>query len=165
MINTNNKTEILHLIDQSFFHLSGHLLPSPKEEAGTERLEWLNDHAPYALLAQNNKEIPHFIYTNKFAVSCFKYTEEEMLSTPSYLSASSEGQMERNKILEQVQLNHIAFDYSGIRLTKFNEPFTIHDGIIWKIFEHGDHGELIGQAALFWLNEQQKPDWWKILKL
>lgn len=162
MIDMHEKTELLHLIDQSFLILSGQLLPSPKEVMGAERLEWLNNHAPYAILAQNNKEVPHFIYVNTFAVSCFKYTENEMLSLPSYLSAAADGQIERNKILEQVQSNNIAFNYSGIRLTKFNEPFTINDGIIWKIFEHGDHGEIIGQAALFWLDGEQKPDWGKI---
>ncbi|MFC3158822.1 MEKHLA domain-containing protein [Chryseobacterium arachidis] len=115
-------------------------------------------------MSANNLEIPNFIYVNKFAISCFKYTEAEMLSLHSYLSAAPDAQEERNKILKQVQENNIAFDYSGIRLTKFKKPFTINDGIIWKIFKNGNHGEVIGQAALFWLKDEPKPDWWKILK-
>lgn len=161
MIDLNKKTELLHLIDQSFFMLSGQLLPSEKKETDVERLEWLNNQAPYAILAHNNKEIPNFIYANQFAVSCFKYTEDEILSLPSYLSAAPDNQAERNKILDQVQANNIAFNYNGMRLTKFNESFAINDGVIWKVFEND---EVIGQAALFWLSDQQKPDWWKIMK-
>lgn len=157
MIKTDKKNELLHLIDQSFFFLSDQLLPTPKEIKEMDRLEWLHNRAPYAIVAQNNKEVPNFIYANKFAMSCFKYSEEEMLSLPSYLSAAPDAQAERNKLLEQVQLNSIAYHYSGIRLTKFNEPFTINDGIIWKIFEHGNHGKIIGQAALFLLKREQIP--------
>lgn len=160
MTTTENRNKRLHLIDQSFLFLSGRLLPSPMEKTEMKRLEWLHNHAPYALLAHNNKDVPNFIYVNKFAASCFKYTEEEMLSLPSYLSAAPDAQAERNKILKQVQTNNIAYNYSGIRITKFNENFNIQDGIIWKIFDRGDHGEIIGQAALFWLKGEHKPDWW-----
>ncbi len=159
MIIKDKKNRLLYLIDQSFLFLSGQSLPSPKKKTEMERLEWLNNHAPYAILAQNNKKVPNFTYANKFAISCFRYTEAEMLSLPSYLSAAPDAQAERNKILEQVQANNITYNYSGIRLTKFNEPFSINDGIIWKIFEHGNHGDIIGQAALFWLEGEQKPNW------
>ena len=164
MIDISKKIQLLQLIDQSFLFSSGQLLPSPKGKTEMERLEWLSNDAPYAILAQNNIEFPNFIYVNKFAITCFKYTEDEMLSLHAYLSAAPDAQEERNKILKQVQENNIAFNYSGIRLTKFNEPFTIDDGIIWKIFENGNHGEVIGKAALFWLKDEPKPDWWEILK-
>ncbi len=159
MTTTEHQTKLLNLIDQSFFFLSGRFLPSPTFETAMNRIEWLHNDAPYALLAQNNKEVPNFIYVNKFAASCFKYDESEMLYLPSYLSAAPDAQAERNKILAQVEANNIAYNYTGVRITKFNETFAIHDGIIWKVFAEGNRGEIIGQAALFWLKGQQKINW------
>lgn len=142
------KTDLLSAVEASYQSYTGRLLPC--HIAVKDRFNWLDQEAPYAILVHNTQKPPLFIYANQFALQCFKYNEEELLKLPSYLTAPEEGQIERNQILAQVNENGVAYGYAGWRLTKFKEPFMIHEGVIWKVNRNDVEGNLIGHAALFW---------------
>ena len=79
---------IIQQLDQSFRHWTGHGLPVPVSVDGS-REQWIDQHAPYSLVAHNDDADPHFIYTNECALACFKYSREVFCAMPSRFSASS----------------------------------------------------------------------------
>lgn len=137
--------KILEKIDNCFYQLSGKYLPSPPHI--DNRYEWLHEEAPYSILAHNADPDPHFIYVNKYALSCFKYTNEEMLSIPSRLSAGERDRAERQRLLEIVTKDEIAYGYEGLRVDKYGSYFPIYNGIVWQLKDVDN--QIYGQGALF----------------
>ncbi|MDR2950471.1 MAG: MEKHLA domain-containing protein [Prevotella sp.] len=150
------KSLLIRQIDDCFYKLSGKRLPTPHDI--TDRYQWLDEEAPYSILAHNANADPHFIYANKYALSCFKYTLEEMLSLHSRLSAADEDRAERAQLLQIVTCDGIAYNYSGPRIDKYGSSFNIYDGIVWQL---KDEESVWGQGALFWTEEYNRPDWYK----
>lgn len=153
---TDKKRNLIATINESFHKLNGNPLPHPPEIH--DIYEWFDKEAPYSILAHNTDTDPHFIYANQFALYCFKYTETEMLALPSRLSAGEQSRTERQRLLDEVSKNGIAYNYSGPRVDKYGKTFNIYDGIVWQL-NTGDH--IMGQGALFWDHEGQKPEWYK----
>ena len=71
-----------------------------------------------------------------------------MLFLPSRFSASTSNRSEREQLLRAVSQNGIAYNYSGDRIDKSGNSFTIYDGIVWELKDQ--NGEKWGQAALFY---------------
>jgi len=153
---TEKKRKLIQTIDDSFHKLNGKPLPCPPDV--DDRLRWLDEEAPYSILAHNADKDPHFVYANKYALTCFKYTEEEMLALPSRLSAGEQDRAERQRLLEKVTSDGIAYNYEGPRVDKNDKTFNIYDGIVWQLKD--DNGTIWGQGALFWTDKKERPDWY-----
>lgn len=148
--------ELLKRIDESFAEFNGKPLPVP---SGIEdRYKWLSEEAPYSILTHNTNNDPLFIYANQFALKCFKYTEDEMVGLPSRLSAAEKDREERQKLLEKVEKDGIAYNYNGPRVDKNGNSFHIHDGILWQVTDA--NGKRLGTGALFWAKGDKKPEWY-----
>lgn len=147
-------------IDHNFLDKNGKALPAPPDVAA--RAQWLHEDAPYSILAHGTGADPHFIYANQFALSCFKYSPEELLQLPSRLSAAPQDRSERERLLLDVTLNGIAYNYTGPRVDKHGNTFTIYDGVVWRLTN--PDGSPFGQAALFWLKETERPSWYTGVK-
>jgi hypothetical protein len=78
--------------------LNGNHLPCPKDVL--DRYKWLDEEANYSILAHDSSADPIFIYANRFALSCFKYTLDEILFLPSRLSASAPNRSEREQLVK-----------------------------------------------------------------
>ncbi|NLR77116.1 MEKHLA domain-containing protein [Chitinophaga eiseniae] len=143
-------------IDQNFLNRNGKGLPTPS--GITARTQWLHEEAPYSILAHGTGTDPHFIYANQFALSCFKYNTAELLQLPSRLSAAPQDRSERERLLQDVSLNGIAYHYTGPRVDKYGNTFTIYDGVVWRLTN--PDGSPFGQAALFWLHDEERPAWY-----
>ncbi|SRR5258708_5168625 len=143
-------------IDECFRALTGEHLPCPP--GIPDRYQWLHEHAPYSILAHNAEADPHFIYANRYALACFKYTAEEMLSLPSRLSAVAQDRAQRERLLQDVTHDGIAYNYTGPRVDKYENRFMIYDGIVWQL--QSGQGVVWGQGALFWTSEQERPGWY-----
>jgi len=153
---TDKERDLLKQIDESFCRANGDALPCPP--GVTNLYKWLDEEAPYSILAHNGGDDPHFIYANQYALSCFKYTKEEMLALPSRLSAAEKDRKAREELLETVKKDGIAYDYSGPRVDKDGNTFNIYDGIVWEL-RHED-GTVWGQGALFWTEKGNQPRWY-----
>ncbi|EHO9417868.1 MEKHLA domain-containing protein [Salmonella enterica] len=149
---------LLNLIDSSLLVHSGALLPVPPYV--DNRYQWLHTQAPYGLLAHDNSGDPKFMYANQQALHCFKYTEEEITGLPSRFSAAEADRDARQELLLAVREKGITGNYTGPRVNKFGQSFTIHGGIVWHIYN--DKKGIVGQAALFWPNDFNRPDWFNI---
>lgn len=152
------KKAIIHLlpqIDHSYMINVGYHLPVPANVQN--RCLWLHTQAPYSLLAHDNSDDPKFIYANQKALQCFKFSEEEFIGMPSRLSAAEGDRSARQELILTVREKGIAENYTGQRVNKFSQTFTIHDGIVWQFYN--EKKELIGQAALFWPDDFSRPAW------
>lgn len=147
---------LIKQIDDSFRELSGEDLYRPPTIHNP--YQWLHEDAPYSILVHNTATDPHFIYANKYALSCFKYTPTEMLSLPSRLSAKELDRSERELLLQSVTRDGIAYNYTGLRVDKYGNSFTIYDGVVWQL--RNDKGETWGQGALFWTTKHERPEWY-----
>jgi hypothetical protein len=148
---------LISQISDCFYRLAGVPLYSPPEVTDIHR--WLDEEAPYGILVHNTEADPHFIYANKHALSSFKYDAAEILSVPSRLSASENDRPERQRMLQIVLRDGIVFDYSGPRVDKYGNNFTIYDGVVWQLRNAND--QVCGQAALFWTEKDNRPDWYR----
>lgn len=148
---------LLRQIDASFYKLSGGRLYGPPGIPDIHR--WLHEEAPYGILAHNTEADPHFIYANHHALSSFKYTPAEILEVPSRLSASEQDRQERQRMLQVVLRDGIVYNYSGPRVDKHGNSFTIYEGIVWQV--RGINDEVLGQAALFWTDKDKRPEWYQ----
>ncbi|WP_426295037.1 MEKHLA domain-containing protein [Dyadobacter endophyticus] len=165
MIPAQNDT-LIRQINDCFYRLSGKPLYAPGAVApgaaapGAAAVDqWLHEEAPYGILAHNTAADPRFIYANKHALASFRYTPDEILAVPSRLSASEQDRQERQRMLEIVLRDGIVYNYTGPRVDKYGNSFTIYDGIVWEL--RNASGEVWGQAALFWTDELKRPEWFR----
>jgi len=154
---TEKKIALLKEVDNCFLKLSGKRLPTPPDVI--DRYTWIDQEAPYSILVHDTQSDPVYIYVNQRAISCFKYTLEEFLTTPSRLSATESTQDERNHLFDTARKNGIAYNYTGPRVDKYGNIFNINDCIVWEVRKND--GTKIGEAALFWPDEHKRPDWYK----
>ncbi|HVI45134.1 MAG TPA: MEKHLA domain-containing protein [Chitinophaga sp.] len=154
---TSSFLPLITQIDHNFLDRNGSGLPVPPGIPA--RSQWLHEEAPYAILAHGTGADPYFIYANQFALSCFKYGIAELLQLPSRLSAASQDRSERERLLQDVTLHGIAYNYSGPRVDKYGHTFTIYDGVVWRLSR--PDGSPSGQAALFWNSERERPAWYR----
>lgn len=141
---------LIERIAYCYHTLAGEPLPCP--DTVDDRADWLDKQAPYSLLAHGNTADPCFIYANHTALDCFGYTREAFLRLPSRLSAASPDRQARQLMLQRLATEGIVYGYSGERIPRQGEPFTIYNGVIWQLTD--DKGIPWGQGALFWLSPE-----------
>jgi PAS domain S-box-containing protein len=114
---------------------------------------WLQDQAPFGLLAHDTSPDPLFVYANHIAQHCFGYTWEEFIGLPSRLSAAPDAQHDRNTFVEAVSRRGFADGYRGRRVRKDGSHFWIENVTMWDLVDAD--GNLHGQAAVFraWTEE------------
>lgn len=134
------------LIVSTYQRFVGHsLLPADIPE--TEHASWLNEEAPFCVLAHNADVDPRFVYANTAAQRCIEYSWEEFLALPSYRSAGVLAEAERKRLLDAVSRDRFACGYRGLRAAKSGRRFWIEAGIFWQVI--GARGEVYGRAVTF----------------
>lgn len=113
----------------------------------TKGSHWLYHDAPFAMLAHDGSQDPHFIYANQAALNRFGYAWNELIGLPSRLSAEAPERAERQRLLDAVSRDGFISDYRGIRIAKSGQRFWIEKAVVWQLID--SHGRLHGQAATF----------------
>lgn len=143
---------LIKQIDDCFLALNGEPLPCP--EHVEDRYQWLHEEANYGILAHDASADPVFIYVNEYALSSFKYTRDEMLLLPSKYCVKALDREERDLLLKNVREDGINYTYSGDRIDKLGNSFTIYGATIWELKDQ--NGIRLGQGALFYIEEKEK---------
>ncbi|MDB6143632.1 MAG: hypothetical protein JWP80_2676 [Pseudomonas sp.] len=143
-------SRLIESLERSYKHWTGDSLPGAAP-AGMDRAQWLHEHAPYSLVAHDGGADPVFMYTNDYALGCFKYSREEFIAMPSRFSASALDRDERAVLLGVVREKGVAHGYSGYRVNRSGGAFRIQDGSVWELLD--EQGQRCGQAALFWFRD------------
>ncbi|MDA1343729.1 MAG: MEKHLA domain-containing protein [Proteobacteria bacterium] len=104
-------------------------------------------YAPFVVVSHNIAADPVFNYANLKALELFGFSWQEFTQLPSRLSAEPIHQIEREKLLAEVNLKGYIADYKGIRLTKAGQLFLIKNAVVWNLLD--SNGRYAGQAARF----------------
>jgi MEKHLA domain len=133
------------LMSNSYQKLLGEkLMP---ENLTNEKLGKALFYAPFVVVSHNTAADPVFNYANLKALALFGFSWEEFTQLPSRLSAEPVHQLERDKLLAEVNRKGYIDDYQGIRLTKTNQRFLIKNAVVWNLLDID--GRYAGQAARF----------------
>lgn len=136
----------LDAIVDSYQRLVGEPLePGTRDPLALAR--WLDESAPYCLLAHSAEADPRFVYANRAALRCFEYSWDELIGMPSRLSAEAPNRAERDALLSAVARDGYARGYRGLRIAKSGRRFWIEDVTVWNVLDAD--GQPCGQAATY----------------
>lgn len=110
-------------------------------------------HATFVLVSHGTQNDPILNYGNRAALALWEMSWEELVRTPSRLTAEAPKREERAKLLEAASRRGFIDDYSGIRISKSGRRFRISRATVWNLIDAD--GKNCGQAAMF--------DEWKFL--
>jgi hypothetical protein len=111
-----------------------------------EQARWIFA-APFALLSHNTAADPILNYGNRAAMQLFEFNWQELIQTPSRLTAEPVHRDERARLLDMVTRRGYIDDYRGIRISKTGRRFLIDRATVWTVLD--ERGAPYGQAATF----------------
>jgi hypothetical protein len=100
-----------------------------------------------ALVSHNTARDPVFNYANLMALRLFEMSWEEFIGLPSRLSAEPVNQLERARLLSEVNQKGGIENYKGVRISKSGRRFCIKKAQVWNLVD--GQGDQRGQAAYF----------------
>lgn len=103
--------------------------------------------ADFVLLSHGPGADPRFTYANLAAQALFGYPWAAFVGLPSRLSAEPAARGERERLLQRVAEHGFIDDYSGVRVGRTGQRFTIRRAVVWNL--HDPQGVRCGQAACF----------------
>jgi hypothetical protein len=90
---------------------------------------------------------PVLNYGNRMALKLWEMTWEQLIETPSRLTAEPVNRAEREWMLEQARVRGYLDTYRGVRISRSGRRFLVEGAVIWNVLDA--HGQQIGQAATF----------------
>src|SRR5262249_13196822 len=103
--------------------------------------------SPFVVVSHGTEPDPILNYANQIALNLWEMTWEELIKTPSRLTAEPVSREERALLLAQVTQKGYIGDYQGIRISKTGRRFQIERAIVWNLLD--EQGRHAGQAASF----------------
>ena len=133
------------LLMNSYRHWVGRdLLPrtgAPEEQAHALFL------APFVVVSHGMEEDPILNYGSHLALTLWEMTWDELLRTPSRLTAEVVNRAEREWMLERARTRGYVDNYRGVRISHSGRRFLIENAIVWSVIDQS--GRRLGQAATF----------------
>jgi len=102
---------------------------------------------PFVVLSHKVQDDPIFNYGNRTAMDLWEMEWDELMQTPSRLTAEPINREERARMLQQAKEHGYISDYSGVRISRTGKRFYVDRAIIWNIFT--PDGKTMGQGATF----------------
>ena len=103
--------------------------------------------APFVVVSHGTEPDPLLNYGNRAALTLWEMSWEELIQTPSRLTAEPVSREERARLLSLVTQKGFIADYRGIRISKTGRRFRIEKAIVWNLMD--EQGYYAGQAASF----------------
>ncbi|MSP39486.1 MAG: MEKHLA domain-containing protein [Deltaproteobacteria bacterium] len=104
-------------------------------------------YASFAVLSHDISADPLLNYANQAALTLFELSWEELVITPSRLTAEAIEREQRARLLATVGAQGYIDDYRGVRISKSGRRFEIERATVWNLFD--EQGAHYGQAAAF----------------
>lgn len=133
------------IILTSLRHWTGRDLVDPRLTAGEQARRVYE--APFALLSHDTQPDPFLTYANRAGLVLFELTWQELLVTPSRLTAEASEREERSRLLAEVTTKGFIDNYSGVRVSRNGRRFRIDRATVWNLVD--ESGRRRGQAATF----------------
>ncbi len=103
--------------------------------------------APFVVVSHGTQADPILNYGNQMALQLWSINWDELVTTPSRLTAEAVNQSVRAQMLEQAAKQGYIDNYQGIRISRTGQRFLIEQAIIWNLTD--EFGKKCGQAATF----------------
>jgi hypothetical protein len=103
--------------------------------------------APFVIVSHGTQHDPILNYGNQMALKLWEMNWNDLINTPSRLTAEPVEQQEREEMLARAAKYGYIDDYSGIRISKSGKRFSIEEAIIWNLSDTQE--QKCGQAATF----------------
>jgi hypothetical protein len=129
----------------SYRHWTGRELIDRKGEP--EGQAGLLFQAPFVVVSHGVEADPVLNYGNRTALDLWETTWEQLVKTPSRLTAEPVNQPERQQMLEIARSRGFFDGYRGVRVSMTGRRFLVEHALIWTVMDTA--GDKIGQAATF----------------
>ncbi|MBA5866778.1 MAG: MEKHLA domain-containing protein [Nitrospira sp. CR1.3] len=103
--------------------------------------------APFIVVSHGVEADPILNYGNQRALDLWEATWNELVGTPSRLTAEPVNQPERERMLEAAKSRGFFDDYRGVRVSMTGRRFLVENALIWTVMDTA--GSTVGQAASF----------------
>jgi len=103
--------------------------------------------APFIVVSHGVEADPILNYGNQRALDLWEATWNELVGTPSRLTAEPVNQPERERMLEAAKSRGFFDDYRGVRVSMTGRRFLVENALIWTVLD--TVGSTVGQAASF----------------
>jgi len=103
--------------------------------------------SPLVVVSHGTEADPILNYGNQTALDLWQLTWEQLIKTPSRLTAEPVNRAEREWMLEQARTRGFIDNYRGVRISGTGRRFLVENALIWNVLDANHHR--IGQAATF----------------
>lgn len=103
--------------------------------------------APFVVVSHGAQADPILNYGSQLALTLWEMTWEQLVQTPSRLTAEPVNRAERERMLERARVQGYLDNYRGIRISRLGRRFLIEQAIVWTVVDQAGHRR--GQAATF----------------
>ena len=103
--------------------------------------------SPLVVVSHGAEADPILNYGNRAALDLWEMTWEQLIKTPSRLTAEPVNRAEREWMLEQARVRGYIDTYRGVRISGTGRRFLVENALIWNVLDA--QGQRIGQAATF----------------
>jgi hypothetical protein len=103
--------------------------------------------APFVVVSHGTQPDPILNYGNQTALTLWEMSVEDLLRTPSRMTAEPLQREERARLLERTSRQGFVDDYQGIRISSTGRRFRIDQATVWNLVDSS--GQHAGQAATF----------------
>lgn len=104
-------------------------------------------HVPFVVVSHGREDDPMLNYGNQMALDLWEMTWDQLVQTPSRLTAEPVNRAEREWMLEQARRRGYLDTYRGVRISATGRRFLVEDALIWNVLDQ--EGQWVGQAASF----------------
>jgi hypothetical protein len=104
-------------------------------------------HAPFVTVSHGTQDDPILNYGSQLALTLWEMTWEQLVQTPSRLTAEPVNRAERERMLERANLQGYLDNYQGVRISSSGRRFLIEQALVWTVVDQAGHRR--GQAATF----------------
>ena len=103
--------------------------------------------APFVVVSHGAQEDPILNYGSHLALTLWETTWEQLLQTPSRLTAEAVNRAEREWMLERARVQGYVDNYRGARISNSGRRCLVESAIVWSVIDQA--GRRQGQAATF----------------
>src|SRR5262245_22095490 len=103
--------------------------------------------SPIVVVSHGTEGDPVLNYGNQTALNLWEMTWEQLIRTPSRLTAEPVNRAEREGMLEQARVRGFIETYRGVRISGTGRRFVVENALVWNVLGQGL--QRIGQAATF----------------
>lgn len=129
----------------SYHHCVGRdLMP---REGGAEAQAQALFTAPIVVVSHGTQDDPILNYGSQCALTLWEMTWEQLVQTPSRLTAEPMNRTEREEMLARARVQGYIDNYRGVRISSSGRRFLIEQAVVWNVIDQAGHRR--GQAATF----------------